>query len=99
MKILIVEDERSIANLIDWNLSSSGYTCTCVYDGLTAANLIENYTYDPILLDIMLPVYMVDKSRARAQGGQAWDLLCATALRRFMALRCNSKARLVQAQK
>lgn len=55
MKILIVEDEKAIANLIDWNLSSCGYTCTCVYDGLTAANLIEENTYDLILLDIMLP--------------------------------------------
>ena len=37
------------------NLSDAGYTCTCAYDGLTAADLIENNTYDLILLDIMLP--------------------------------------------
>lgn len=55
MKILIVEDERPIANLIDLNLSASGYQCSCVYDGLEAADLIENHTYDLILLDIMLP--------------------------------------------
>ncbi len=55
MKILIVEDERPIANLIDLNLSSSGYQCACVYDGLAAADLLENHTYDLILLDIMLP--------------------------------------------
>ena len=39
-KILIVEDEKPIANLIDWNLSASGYSCTRAYDGLTAADLI-----------------------------------------------------------
>lgn len=55
MKILIVEDERPIANLIDLNLSSSGYQCVCVHDGLQAADLIEKNTYDLILLDIMLP--------------------------------------------
>ncbi len=55
MKILIVEDERPIANLIDLNLTSSGYQCICVHDGLEAADLIERNTYDLILLDIMLP--------------------------------------------
>lgn len=55
MKILIVEDEKPIANLIDLNLRSSGYQCTCVYDGIAAADLIEHNTYDLILLDIMLP--------------------------------------------
>ncbi len=55
MKILIVEDEKPIANLIDLNLRSSGYQCTCVYDGIEAADLIEHNTYDLILLDIMLP--------------------------------------------
>lgn len=55
MKILIVEDEKPIANLIDLNLSSSGYQCTCVYDGIAAADLIEQNLYDLILLDIMLP--------------------------------------------
>ena len=39
-KILIVEDEKPIANLIDWNLSACGYTCSRAYDGLAAADLI-----------------------------------------------------------
>lgn len=55
LRILIVEDERAIANLIDLNLSACGYRCACVYDGLDAADLIEKETYDLILLDIMLP--------------------------------------------
>ena len=55
IKILIVEDERPIANLIDMNLSACGYQCSCVYDGLAAADLIEQNHYDLILLDIMLP--------------------------------------------
>lgn len=55
INILIVEDEQSIANLIHVNLSDDGYRCTCVFDGKTAADKIEESSYDLILLDIMLP--------------------------------------------
>ena len=55
IKILIVEDEKPISDLIAFNLSANNYVCTQAYDGLTAANLIEEHTYDLILLDIMLP--------------------------------------------
>lgn len=55
IKILIVEDEQAISNLIYMNLSDAGYECTCAYDGMKAADLIEENTYDLILLDIMLP--------------------------------------------
>ena len=55
IRILIVEDEKAIANLIDWNLTSCGYACQKAYDGLTAADLILESTYDLVLLDIMLP--------------------------------------------
>ena len=55
IKILIVEDEKPIADLIDWNLSAMGYQCEKVYDGLAGADLIEENCYDLVLLDIMLP--------------------------------------------
>ena len=55
IKILVVEDELPISDLIDMNLSSRGYQCTCAYDGMRAADLLEENTYDLILLDIMLP--------------------------------------------
>ena len=54
-KILIVEDEKAIANLIKINLVAEGYRCTCAYDGETGADYIEKETFDLILLDIMLP--------------------------------------------
>ena len=50
MKILIVEDERPIANLIHMNLTACGYQCTSVHDGLEAADLLETECYDLILL-------------------------------------------------
>ena len=55
MNILIVEDEPSISNLINVNLTAEGYHCTCALDGQAAADLIEANQYDLILLDIMLP--------------------------------------------
>lgn len=55
LKILIVEDEEPIANLIRMNLSKAGYQCEIAGDGEEAANKIEENTYDLILLDIMLP--------------------------------------------
>ncbi len=53
--ILIVEDEKKISDLIRINLTDAGYRCTCVYDGLQAADSLGNETFDLILLDIMLP--------------------------------------------
>lgn len=55
IKILIVEDERPISDLIKINLTDAGYECTCAYDGLEAANILEAHNFDLILLDIMLP--------------------------------------------
>ena len=55
IKILIVEDEKPISNLIRLSLNKAGYKCTCVYDGVSAADLLEAERFDLILLDIMLP--------------------------------------------
>lgn len=55
MKILIVEDDKNISDLIKLSLTKTGYDCECSYDGIEAADLIENNQYDLILLDIMLP--------------------------------------------
>ena len=55
IKILIVDEEKTICDLIDMNLSSAGYQCRTVQDGLKAIDLIESENFDLILLDIMLP--------------------------------------------
>ncbi len=55
IKILIVDDEEAIANLIRMNLVKAGYQCEVASDGEEAANAIEDRPYDLILLDIMLP--------------------------------------------
>lgn len=55
IKILIVDDEKPICDLIDINLSAAGYHCKSVQDGLEAIDMIESEKFDLILLDIMLP--------------------------------------------
>lgn len=55
IKILIVDDEKPICDLIDMNLSAAGYSCTTVQDGLSAIDAVENNKFDLVLLDIMLP--------------------------------------------
>lgn len=53
--ILIVEDEKGISDLTRFSLEAAGYQCECAYDGMAAADMIEENKYDLILLDIMLP--------------------------------------------
>lgn len=55
IKILIVEDEEPISNLIRMNLTKAGYQCQCAFDGKEAADMMSGNGYDLILLDIMLP--------------------------------------------
>lgn len=55
IKILIVDDEKPICDLIDINLTAAGYRCKAVQDGLRAIDLIERENFDLVLLDIMLP--------------------------------------------
>ncbi len=54
-KILIVEDEEAIANLIKINLSKNGYLCEVAYDGSGGADKLAENHYDLCLFDIMLP--------------------------------------------
>jgi DNA-binding response OmpR family regulator len=54
-KILIVEDEKPISELIQDTLSLGKHETDCAFDGLSALEKIEMNHYDLILLDIMLP--------------------------------------------
>lgn len=53
--ILIVEDEVPIAQLIETSLVRTGYVCMAVNDGARAADVLEQNSFDLVLLDIMLP--------------------------------------------
>ena len=55
IKILIVEDEEPINNLMRMNLTRAGYQCKCAFDGQEAADMMAAEKFDLFLLDIMLP--------------------------------------------
>ena len=54
-KILVVEDELSISELIKFNLEKSGYEVVVADTGTMALELVEQFTYSLMLLDLMLP--------------------------------------------
>ena len=55
MKLLIVEDEARMADLLRKGLTEEGHTATCVSDGVEGLALAKSYDFDVIILDIMLP--------------------------------------------
>ncbi len=55
MRVLVVEDEVSLANLIKEGLEDEGYSVDLAYDGGEGLYLALNEPYDLIILDIMLP--------------------------------------------
>ena len=55
MRLLIVEDERAIAEVMMLNLKRVGYECEYAQDGEMGAAMVEKQSYDLVLLDIMLP--------------------------------------------
>ncbi|GGN95098.1 response regulator YycF [Saccharibacillus kuerlensis] len=54
-KILVVDDEQPIADILKFNLEKEGYEVTCAFDGIRAVELALSESPDLILLDLMLP--------------------------------------------
>jgi len=54
-KILVVDDEKPIADILQFNLVKEGYEVTCAYDGSEALEMVDTIVPDLVLLDIMLP--------------------------------------------
>lgn len=54
-KILVVDDEKPIADILQFNLKKEGYIVHCAYDGNEALEKVEEIQPDLIILDIMLP--------------------------------------------
>lgn len=55
IKILVVEDEQAIRDLLYLHLTGAGYDCERAQDGAEAADLLDTHSFDLVLLDIMLP--------------------------------------------
>lgn len=54
-KILVVDDEQPIADILKFNLEKEGYEVILAFDGISAAELALSERPDLILLDLMLP--------------------------------------------
>lgn len=54
-KILIIEDDRHISELMKRNLTLVGHACVCCYDGREGLDMLHKKSFDLILLDVMLP--------------------------------------------
>ncbi|MDY5611867.1 response regulator transcription factor [Dysosmobacter sp.] len=55
MKILVVDDERTLVKGIKFNLENEGYQVECAYDGASAVDLARNEKFDLLILDVMMP--------------------------------------------
>ena len=55
MKILIVEDEKLLADTLKVQLERKGFQVETVYDGITGAEYAELGIYDLLILDVMMP--------------------------------------------
>ena len=54
-KILIIEDDKDLVEVIDMHLKKEGYTTERAYDGEEALRKIDEFLPDLIILDVMLP--------------------------------------------
>jgi len=54
-KLLIVEDEKKLSQVMSLYLKTEGYEVTCANDGVEGEGLIEENSYDLIILDVMMP--------------------------------------------
>ena len=55
MKILVVDDEKTLVKGIKFNLENEGYQVECAYDGAAAVELARNNRFDLLILDVMMP--------------------------------------------
>ena len=54
-KVLIVDDEKAIVDILDFNLRKEGYDTACAYDGPEGLRMAREENPDLMLLDVMLP--------------------------------------------
>ena len=54
-KILIIEDDKDIARLIQYNLDKAGYVCEVAVSGEDGLKALARHPADLVLLDVMLP--------------------------------------------
>ena len=82
MRILVVDDEKTLVKGMKFNLENEGYEVECAYDGAAALELAREGRFDLIILDVMMPemdgleACMKIRPRARTQTS-SWVLSAA----------------------
>ncbi len=81
MKLLIVEDEPNLLSVIRKGFSEKGHDVSAALDGNTALLMLEEYTFDAVVLDVMLPdVNGIEICRRLRAAGNFVPILLLTAL-------------------
>ena len=89
MKILVVDDEKTIVKGIKFNLENEGYQVDVCYDGETAVDMARRGEYAVILLDLMMPKLdglvtrmekKAEKNRATVEKYAFWGLAILVAI-------------------
>lgn len=55
MRILVVDDEKTLVKGMKFNLENEGYEVECAYDGAAAVELAREGRFDLLILDVMMP--------------------------------------------
>ncbi len=80
MRVLLVEDEKRMAQALCEILRREGYTADCRYDGMAGLEAAQSGVYDIIVLDVMLPkMNGFDIAQELRKGGVRTPILMLTA--------------------
>jgi DNA-binding response OmpR family regulator len=80
MRVLIVEDERAMAELLKKGLEEENHRAALAFDGVQGLELARTYEFDAIVLDLMLPrVDGFEVARRLRQAGNETPILILTA--------------------
>lgn len=81
MKLLIVEDEPNLLSVIRKGFAEKGHDVSAALDGNTAMLMLEEHTFDAVILDVMLPdVNGIEICRRLRAAGNFVPILFLTAL-------------------
>ena len=55
MRILVIDDEKSLADTLAMILQHAGYQAASIYDGASALKLVETFVPDCVICDVIMP--------------------------------------------
>ncbi|MBF0564012.1 MAG: response regulator transcription factor [Nitrospirae bacterium] len=74
-RVIVVDDEKDIVELLSYNLQKEGFEVACSYDGEDGLKKIKNGHFDLIILDLMLPgIQGIDLCRILKGSGETVEI-------------------------